>query len=366
MVKSCSFTWRSPLSDTSLIVGLFCLVLALEFSTPPDYVFGYLYIGPILWVNARLGRLATLKATAIAVFLTLLNLWLPMRSMVEPSTIADRLIAVLSLMVTGWLSEQNRHYQEVLVQKQTQLQSQEQLVSLREDFASTLTHDLKTPLLGAMETLKAFQSGQFGEVTATQQKVLATMGRSHQSSLQLLETLLDVYRNDTEGLRLNLAPVDLTALTEEVTNHLAVLAAAHQVYLNVNYGDSDFRQSLWVKGDMLQLQRVVNNLLINAINHSRRGDRIEIQLVSQSAYQLVKILDSGSGIHLNELPYLFERFYQGSSDRQAKGTGLGLYLCRQIITAHHGKIWAENRHPTGAIFAFKLPVYPNADHTVYP
>lgn len=363
MVKSRSFTWRSPFPEASLILGLFCLVLALEFSTPPDYVFGYLYIGPILWVNARLGRLATLKATAIAVFLTLLNLWLPMRSMVEPSTIANRLIAVLSLMVTGWLSEQNRHYQEVLVQKQTQLQSQEQLVSLREDFASTLTHDLKTPLLGAIETLKAFQSGQFGEVTATQQKVLATMGRSHQSSLQLLETLLDVYRNDTEGLKLNLAPIDLTALTEEVTNNLAVLAAAHQVYLNVNYGGSDFRQSLWVEGDMLQLQRVINNLLINAINHSRRGDRIEIQLASQSAYQLVKILDSGSGIHLDELPYLFERFYQGSSDRQAKGTGLGLYLCRQIIAAHHGKIWAENRYPTGAIFAFKLPVYADQNQT---
>ena len=153
MVKFRSLTWRSPFPDASLIVGLFCLVLGLEFSTPPDYVFGYLYIGPILWVNARLGRLATLKATAIAVFLTLLNLWLPMRSMVEPATIANRFIAVLSLIVTGWLSEQNRHYQEVLVQKQTQLQSQEQLVSLREDFASTLTHDLKTPLLGAIETL---------------------------------------------------------------------------------------------------------------------------------------------------------------------------------------------------------------------
>ncbi|MFM7576236.1 MAG: sensor histidine kinase, partial [Microcystaceae cyanobacterium] len=211
----------------------------------------------------------------------------------------------------------------------------------------------------AIETLKAFQTGQFGLVSGPQQKVLMTIVRSHQSSLQLVETLLDVYRNDTEGLSLNLAPVDLAVLMEEVTNALATLASQRQVYLSINYGESDFRQALWVQGDALQLERVLTNLLMNAINHSRRGDRIEICLASQATMQVVKILDAGSGIHADELPYLFERFYQGNSDRQAKGTGLGLYLCRQIIEAHQGKIWAENRYPRGAIFAFQLPVYPN-------
>jgi two-component system NarL family sensor kinase len=71
----------------------------------------------------------------------------------------------MSLMVTGWLSERNRRYQESLSQQQSKLQAQEQLVRLREDFASTLTHDLKTPLLGAIETLKAFHEGKFGTVT---------------------------------------------------------------------------------------------------------------------------------------------------------------------------------------------------------
>ena len=365
--------FRHFLSDLNfpeilLVITLFIIVLILEFLTPPNYVFGYLYTGPILLVNARFGRSATILATAIAVFLTLLNLCLPSRHIVEPATFASRLIAVMSLMVTGWLSERNRRYQESLSQQQSKLQAQEQLVRLREDFASTLTHDLKTPLLGALETLKAFHEGKFGMVTTLQQKVLATMTRSHQSSLQLVATLLDIYRNDSEGLKLNLEPIDLTVLVEEVTNSLAELAATHQVYLSINYGQSDFRQSLWVKGDAFQLQRVLNNLLMNAINHSRRGDRVEISLSSQSVYQIVKISDSGSGIRDEELPYLFERFYQGNSDRQAKGTGLGLYLCRQIIEAHHGQIWAESRDPIGAMFAFKLSVYPyhrkEAEHSL--
>jgi two-component system NarL family sensor kinase len=355
--------FRHFLSDLNfpeilLVITLFIIVLILEFLTPPNYVFGYLYTGPILLVNARFGRSATILATAITVFLTLLNLCLPSRHIVEPATFASRLIAVMSLIVTGWLSERNRRYQESLSQQQSKLQAQEQLVRLREDFASTLTHDLKTPLLGAIETLKAFHEGKFGTVTILQQKVLATITRSHQSSLQLVATLLDIYRNDSEGLKLNLQPIDLTVLAEDVTNSLAELAATHQVYISINYGESDFRQSLWVKGDAFQLQRVLNNLLMNAINHSRRGDRVEISLSSHSAYQIVKISDSGSGIRDEELPYLFERFYQGNSDRQAKGTGLGLYLCRQIIEAHHGQIWVENRDPIGAIFAFSLSVYP--------
>ena len=232
------------------------------------------------------------------------------------------------------------------------------MVRLREDFASTLTHDLKTPLLGAIETIKAFEQEKFGAVLPTQQRVLATMARSHKTSLQLLETLLDVYRNDTEGLKLDLEPVDLAVLAQEVTANLSELASTRRVYLCLNYGDSDFRRSLWVNGDALQLQRVFTNLLVNAINHSRRGGHIEVVLEPQADYQVVKILDTGAGIQPEQFPHLFERFYQGHSDRQAKGSGLGLYLSRQIIEAHGGIIWAENRVPSGAMFNFKLPVLP--------
>lgn len=69
----------------------------------------------------------------------------------------------------------------------------------------------------------------------------------------------------------------------------------------------------------------------------------------------IKIIDEGPGVHLEELPQLFERFYQGYSDRQAKGSGLGLYLSRQIVEAHGGTIWAENRIPRGVIFGFCIP-----------
>ncbi|MBW4464913.1 MAG: HAMP domain-containing histidine kinase [Pegethrix bostrychoides GSE-TBD4-15B] len=341
-----------------LIVGLFVIVASLEFATPPDYVFGYLYIGPILLVNDRFSRTATLLATAIACLLTMTNVWLPGRAVVQAPTIASRLIAVLALVVTGLLSDRNRSYQQTLLQQQAKLQAQEKLAGVREDFASTLTHDLKTPLLGAIETLEAIRRENFGPILPAQKTVMTTIIRSHQTSLQLVETLLDVYRNDTEGLKLQSAPVDLVEMAEEVAATLMGLAASRRIHISFNYGNSDFRQFLWVKGDAFQLRRVFVNLLINAINHSPRGSKVEVILEPGAAYQVAKVIDAGAGITPEELPHLFKRFYQGHSDRQAKGSGLGLYLTRQIVEAHGGKIWAENHQPHGAIFAFRLPVLP--------
>ncbi|MUL36672.1 sensor histidine kinase [Gloeocapsopsis dulcis] len=364
--QSISSTKNSRLKALWSILSLFVLVLVLEFATPVNYVFGYLYTGPILLATSRLGRAATFYTTLVAVVLTILNLGVPGNEVIEPSTVASRLIAVIALIVTGILSDRNRVYEQAIAQQQAKLEAQEQLTSIREDFASTLTHDLKTPLLGAIETLKAFQQGEFGAITPVQHKVLATMARSHQTTLQLVETLLDVYRNDTEGLELQLAPVNLVAVAEEAIATLRDLASSRQIHISLNYGESNFRRALWVKGDALQLGRVFVNLLTNAINHSLRGGKVEVILVSQSDYQIVKVLDNGLGITAAEQLHIFERFYQGNSDRQAKGSGLGLYLTRQIIAAHGGTIWAENRissgdatrTPRGALFGFRLPAYP--------
>jgi two-component system, NarL family, sensor kinase len=335
-------------------IGLFGIVFTLEMLTPPDYVIGYLYILPILVAKPELDRRTTILITIIGVILTLLNIWIPDFETMHPAMVVNRLITGFALIVTGILSDRNQQIESTLAQQQAKLQVQSKLASLREDFTSTLAHDLKTPLLGAIETLKAFAREQFGAVPPKQKSVLDTTIRSHQTSLKLIETLLDIYRNDLSGLQLHLIPIDLAAIAESTTTTLLDLAASRRVHISLNYGESDFRQLLWVNGDAFQLQRVFANLITNAINHSPRGAKVAVVLGTQAGERVVKVVDTGAGIQNDEMPHLFDRFYQGQSDRQASGSGLGLYLARQIIEAHAGTIWAENRSAQGAIFGFRL------------
>jgi two-component system NarL family sensor kinase len=341
-----------------LILIIFAAVVSLEYATPAEYVFGYLYVVPILLASYRFSKTVTFNFTLIAVGLTLLNLIFPQLELNYLATIVNRSIAVLALGITGWLAVRTRRYEEEIIRQKTQLEAQEKLAVMREDFISTLTHDLKTPLLGAIETIKGFQSGLFGEINHQQKKVLAMMLRSHHSSLSLVQTLLDVYRNDAEGMQLQCEPVNLASIAADVIATLTDLATTRQVCVVLSCGESDFSSHFWVNGDILQLRRVFTNLISNGINYSPRGGRVEVKLETNGEFQFVKILDNGQGITPAEFSYLFERFYQGRSDRQATGTGLGLYLTRQIIEAHGGKIWAENRLPQGAIFVFRLSAIP--------
>lgn len=95
-----------------MILSVFIILIILEFKTPPAYVFGYLYTGAILLVNVFYGGKATFIATIVSVFLTLLNLYVHIGTVIELPTLANRLIATLSLIVTGWLSNSNRIYQQ--------------------------------------------------------------------------------------------------------------------------------------------------------------------------------------------------------------------------------------------------------------
>jgi two-component system, NarL family, sensor kinase len=348
-------SWRRR--DLGTIGLVLMAVIVLEFSTPVDYIIGYLYIGPLLFASGRLPRQGIWGLAILITLLTLLNLWLPNPTVMTLPIIVNRLIAVLSLIVTAILGEQNATYTQAIANQQAQIQAKIQLEGIRENFVATLAHDLKTPLLGAISTVEAFIRGEFGSISHTQAQVLTTMERSHRTSLGLLETLLDVYRNEMQGLQLQLEPLDLTLLVEDTANQVAAIARDRQVQIIIHHAHSEFRRSLWVKADALQLQRVLMNLLVNAINHSRRGDQVEVLLESNRSQQCIKILDHGAGLKSEELSYLFQRFYQGESDRQAKGSGLGLYLARQIITAHQGTIWAENLTPKGAVFGFQLPTY---------
>ncbi len=339
-----------------LISFLFLIIIILEFSTPPPYVFGYLYISVVILASTQLSQQETVIITGLGVFLTLLNIIIPGLDHVNSITLINRLLVALALIVTGWIGRRLQSYKLTLVKQQNQLENQAKLARIRQDFVSTLTHDLKTPLIGAIETLKAISLAQFGPVTSAQKNAINIMIRSHETTLNLVQTMLDVYDNDIKGLNLQPKLINLINLINDVIANLTQLATTRNVYLRSSQRDSEFQSNGWIIADPLQLERVLMNLITNGINYSQRGGKVEIQISLKQGYYQVSVQDQGLGISPDELPFLFEQFYQGHHHRQAKGTGLGLYLSRQIVTAHGGKLWADPL-PTGASFNFTVPAY---------
>ena len=360
---------RHSIGFAQSLVGILCVfIVLLEISFPTEYVFGHLYIAPLLLASFTLGKAGTSIVTKIAIFFTLSDLIIPNISALRVMdfetlpiyTFTNRINVVVVLLLTNWLIQSNlknmekidRQKEEIAYHK-AELLSQLKLAQMREDFVHTLTHDLKTPILGAIETIKSFQAAQFGAICFLQSQVLSEMSKSQQRSLQLVQMLLDVYRNDAEGVVLQCQSIDLWLLAKESVDAVTILALERELKLNLKCYESIDRQ-LEITADPLQLSRVFSNLLSNAIYHSPRSGQIDVTIYHNDRRYIVQVSDRGQGIAPDDLPFLFNRFYQ--AHQQGQGSGLGLYLSRQIVEAHGGRIWADNELPQGTKFCFSLPI----------
>ena len=111
---------------------------------------------------------------------------------------------------------------------------------------------------------------------------------------------------------------------------------------------------LEILADRAELKRVIINLCGNAVNYTEKSGRIIVLLKAQNGDLIFSVSDNGNGIPKEDLPHLFKRFSQGTTKKRSTGTGLGLYLSRQIIEAHNGKIWVESKLNKGSEFSFLL------------
>ena len=221
---------------------------------------------------------------------------------------------------------------------------------LRDDFIATLTHDLRTPLLAAIQTLKFFLDGALGTLDDKQKLLLSTMQKSNEDLLGLVNALLEVYKYDAEKLTLTKTNFNIYNLVKQVYDELSPLAQSKNVEFKIDTDLSDTE----ILADRAQLRRVICNLCGNAINYTQEGGSVTITLKRESNDLIFSVADNGSGIPQEDIPNMFQRFSQGTSKKRSAGTGLGLYLSRQIIESHGGKIWLESVLNKGSEFSFLL------------
>lgn len=224
----------------------------------------------------------------------------------------------------------------------------------REDFVSRLAHDLRTPLVAADRMLNLLHQGTFGAVPPGMDEALQTMLCSNQNLLKMVNQLLEVYRYEAGRKTLAFSPIILPDMLAEIVAELAPLAMEKKLDLKLNLPDNQ-DDEVKVLGDALELHRVFTNLIGNGIKFTDTGF-VEIRFhTTANHYLTVEIKDTGPGISTQDQAILFERFRTGNHTRA--GSGLGLYLSRQIVEAHKGTLELQSQVGAGSLFIVRLPVH---------
>jgi len=320
-----------------LVWAIWLLILLLELATPPAVVLGILYIVPLLLGASQRTPAEAWRFLLICCGSTLLNLLVPLPVHQNlASVLIDRLLVCLSLVVTTGLLVRNRELEHQRIAMEVELAQ----AQLRGDVIATLAHDIKTPVLGTLASLSLLENGA----------VVEAIRSSQQRCLRLIDDLLQVFRAEQEGLQVQLQPCKLLAIAQEALGTVEPIAAPRQITLVLRQQGSGGMDLL---ADPSLLQRLIENLLLNAVHHSLRGQRVWLQLSQREGACYIDVRDGGQGFPPEQLPQLFQRFAQRGQG--APGAGLGLYLCRLISEAHGGSIHASNINGGGARVVVRLP-----------
>ena len=237
-----------------------------------------------------------------------------------------------------------------LQEARAELDSVQRQMRLQDDFVSTISHELRTPL----GFIKGYSTSLLRQDTVwdeeTQREFLIIIDEEADRLTRLIEDMLESARLQSNTIQFKFSPVRLDALVRDVTSRIRTHHPNLQIEMKVD--------SLTpVLGDGVRLSQVIENLLGNAIKYAP-GSKIIIAGSGTDKKVRLSITDEGEGIPEEYLPFLFERFYRVPGERTVTGTGLGLYICKQIVMAHHGNIWVESVLDRGTTFIIELPADP--------
>jgi CheY-like chemotaxis protein len=229
---------------------------------------------------------------------------------------------------------------------QRRIDALEEAIRSRDALLSVVAHDLRNPLnVIALSAHALLESSPIGE-----RRPLERILRSASRAQRMVRDLLAIGALDTGNLSLDLRRVDTARLLLSTVESQQDIAAEASVILS-----SDLSPSLpAVRGDEERLLEVLENLIGNAVKFTPAGGTITVGAGARGDQVLLWVKDSGSGIHPEQLPHIFDRFWQAKK-KERRGLGLGLSICRGIVKAHDGLIWAESTIGVGTTVFVSLP-----------
>jgi signal transduction histidine kinase len=239
----------------------------------------------------------------------------------------------------------------------------EQLDKLKTQFLSMASHELRTPLTavsGFMQIARRRMSRMaraddipqpWRDEAQKSDDTLEMANRQAKKLARLIDELLDVSRLQQGRVEMRLAEIDLADVVREVAERMRLLSKGHQI-------ETEIAGAAPIVADRDRIEQVFENLVGNAIKYSPDNGRINVSLRVNGTHALVSVRDQGIGVAPGEVEKIFGLFYRSPDPRadHVGGLGLGLYISREIVSRHHGRLWAERNADTGTTFFVNLPL----------
>jgi signal transduction histidine kinase len=235
-----------------------------------------------------------------------------------------------------------------LVAARAEIEVAQRQMRLQDDFVSTVSHELRTPLgfIKGYATSLLRRDANWDE--STQMEFLTIIEEEADHLGLLLENMLESARLQSRTAKFRLQRVQLDAVAQDVMTRFRLRHPDLQI-------QAEIAEVPALSGDATRLVQVLDNLFSNAVKYAP-GSPLVVRVSSSERHVHFSLTDQGPGIPEEYLPFVFERFYRAQADPSATGTGLGLYISKQIVLAHHGKIWVESVPDEGTTFYIEIPL----------
>jgi signal transduction histidine kinase len=222
----------------------------------------------------------------------------------------------------------------------------------KSDYLSMAVHQLRTPLAATKWIFKMMLDGDLGNISDTQKNIIARGFENNESMIKMLADISHANHLSEWKLSFDIKPVDITDCIESVLGEFAGEAKTKKIILFFQKKDPLPK----VSADHEKVCLVVQNLIENAIKYNHVGGSVTVSAEVFKDKVVVSVTDTGMGIPVADQAHIFAKFYRASNTHHEKGTGLGLFVGKQIIESHHGTLWFESTPNIGTTFFFSLPL----------
>ena len=248
---------------------------------------------------------------------------------------------------------------EQALERREGLVAQKELQDFKADFYSMVTHDLRNPAGSIALSTDLLLKGEMGTLTSEQIEIIAIANNAARKLLSLINDYLDFAKIDAGYLRLDIGEVELCNLVESSAQLARIQTHAKDQTLSLDLPST----VTYAQADAERLKQVLDNLISNASKYTPLGGRIAVQLSVDLARSVAifRVADTGHGIAAEQLPELFTKYHRvpGQTTRGITGTGLGLLIVKEIVSAHGGTVEASSPgRDQGATFTITLPLQP--------